>query len=56
MPIIDIENSNLSQESKEILISEIKQHPDKESEIIESFKQKLEQNTLDFYKHIGLND
>jgi len=56
MPIIDIENSNLSKESKNFLISEISQHPEKETEIIEEFKQKLEETTLDFYKQLGIND
>ena len=56
MPIIDIENSNLSQESKDFLINEIKQNPSKEFEIIENFKQKLEETTLDFYKQLGIND
>ncbi len=56
MPIIDIENSNLSRDIKDKLITEITQHPEKESEIIENLKLELEQNITDFYKEVGITD
>jgi hypothetical protein len=55
MPIIDIENSNLSREEKDDLISKIKQNPNKEIEILEDFKLSLENSMNDLYKTLGIN-
>ena len=54
MPIIDIQNSKLADEDKEYLIKEITANPSKELEILENFRNKLENNLTDLYSQIGI--
>jgi hypothetical protein len=55
MPIIDIENSDLSREDKDKLISAITVNPEKEVEILEQFQLELENSMEELYKNLDIN-